>query len=103
VTYASECEAARAGQSIAHTGRCGSGEAASCAGFVGAVCPAGTTCTFPAGVCLVTDASGVCVKVPETCPADGDPVCACNGVTYANECAALLAGNLALDHEGSCE
>jgi len=34
----------------------------------------------------------VCVAVPETCPDVSAPVCACDRVTYANDCLRLKAG-----------
>lgn len=76
-------------------------------GDVAAVCG-----PFPGGACADTElcdlrscadgASGVCVPRPAECVAVEDPVCGCDGVTYSNDCARLVAG-VALDHEGICD
>jgi hypothetical protein len=102
VTYANACEAERATMSIAHAGRCTSGEAAVCGGFAGTRCPEGTVCVFPMGRCAATDLGGQCVQPPEACPAERDPVCSCQGDTYANECEAVVQQSGPLDHAGAC-
>lgn len=36
--------------------------------------------------------SGTCVMTPESCSDDGPPICGCDGILYANACAAATAG-----------
>ncbi len=72
-----------------------------CAGIAGIQCDAGLACQFPMGQCNTADLAGKCVAVPETCPKQGPPICACDGTTYANECELLKAGARP-DRKGNC-
>jgi Kazal-type serine protease inhibitor domain len=56
-------------------------------------------CRKPVGRC---DGLGACHPRPVPCPNVVDPVCGCDGQTYANECVAGNAG-VALAHRGPCE
>ena len=100
MTYGNSCGAATAGTSVASRGACGSssgtlGVGDSCGGFVPAgspTCSAGLFCQHqPGALCGAADAPGECVAIPTNCPSEGDLVCGCNGVTYANACNAALA------------
>ena len=51
--------------------------------------------------CATADESGLCVALPQSCPATDGPVCACGGQIYPNECAAHAAG-ARLAPVGSC-
>jgi hypothetical protein len=96
-TYSNACEAARAGVSLAHRGAC----APTCGTIAGIPCPEGMFCDLDPGTCLVADAGGTCVPVPEVCPELYAPVCGCDGVTYGNDCERIAAA-VTKDHDGAC-
>jgi len=91
-TYGNECEAAAAGVSVRHLGEC----AVACTANTG--CAATEYCEKAPGGC---DGTGQCVERPGFCPADIDPVCGCDGVTYGNGCEAARAG-ASVRHPGAC-
>jgi hypothetical protein len=73
-----------------------------CGGFAGIECPDGYFCELPDGKCCC-DFTGYCKAIPGGCPLDvWDPVCGCDGVTYAYDCFADLAG-VSIDYHGECE
>ena len=65
-------------------------------------CDVDQICERPADSCRIADLQGVCVAKPELCPEIYQPVCACNGQTYGNDCLRLQAG-AALDFPGACD
>lgn len=77
------------------------GEPFECGTFQGLACPEGEVCELPAGQCQVADLGGSCVPRPDFCTQDYDPVCGCDGVTYSNDCARLMAG-AQKSHDGAC-
>ena len=72
-----------------------------CGGFIGLPCPDDMYCQYPEGQCNWADNLGMCVPVPEMCPALWAPVCGCDGVTYANECT-MAVSQVSMDHDGEC-
>ncbi|UCD73823.1 MAG: hypothetical protein JSV91_08485 [Phycisphaerales bacterium] len=46
--------------------------------------------------------TGWCMPLPVDCPEVWEPVCGCDGVTYANACEAARAG-MSIEHAGKCE
>lgn len=64
-------------------------------------CAAGEFCEFDDGTCDDPDRRGVCTQIPEVCTEIFQPVCGCDGETYANPCMADAAG-VSIDHDGEC-
>jgi hypothetical protein len=99
-TYANSCFAAAAGVSVDFEGECPS-EPSVCGTIAGLGCDEGQFCDFGVGQCRIADAAGQCADVPELCPLIFNPVCGCDGRTYANSCVAQSAG-VSIDHAGDC-
>jgi len=63
-------------------------------------CGAGQYCAFSDGVCGDGEV-GICKTPADTCEQIDDPVCGCDGQTYANGCEAGRAG-ASVAYDGSC-
>jgi hypothetical protein len=103
-TYSNACHALAAGVTIDKAGECapsGQQEGETCGGIAALECAAGLWCDYPAGTCNWGDPSGVCVKLPDTCPVTFAAVCGCDGQVYSSECDAIKAG-ARVDHVGGC-
>lgn len=73
-----------------------------CGGLAGRPCGATEFCDFANNSCGSGDQSGICKPRPEICTLIFDPVCACDGKSYGNECQANNAGG-DLNAKGTCE
>jgi hypothetical protein len=67
----------------------------------GATCGAGTYCQYPATSKCGSSGSGTCSTVPTSCASTSDPVCGCDGKTYANPCEAAKA-SVSVATKGAC-
>lgn len=76
-----------------------------CGGFIGDVCGKDHWCDFPddaaCGIGNAGKVHGTCKLRPRICGRVYMPVCACNGKSYGNACAARAAGTDVL-HTGKC-
>lgn len=92
-TFGNACEAAAAGINVAFEGECldppcqNNGD-----------CSQGEFCQKTDGDC---DGDGTCAAMPTMCLYVWDPVCGCDGSTYANECSASMAG-VSVESQGEC-
>ena len=92
-TYSNACAAANANAGVEYLGACGEPECTS-----NDDCDEADYC-FSEGGC---DAPGVCQPRPVVCTLEFNPVCGCDGQTYANACVAAASGvNIA--SRGACE
>jgi hypothetical protein len=96
-TYASDCERLRAAAALDHDGACASAD--TCGGGTEPRCEGDLVCDLRG---CEDGVVGACVVVPDVCPDVWDPVCACTGRTFNNDCERLRAG-AALDHDGICD
>jgi len=73
-----------------------------CGGLGGFICSATEYCAYVAGqACGASDANATCQPRPGGCTENIDLVCGCDGKTYANACAAAMAG-FGYGSKGAC-
>jgi hypothetical protein len=70
----------------------GLGEGQSCGGVAGLQCQAKLYCAYPPRSCHADQAEGRCTVRPQVCPQISQPICGCDGKTYANTCVAAQNG-----------
>jgi hypothetical protein len=79
----------------------GGGSLRPCGGFAGTSCTAAEWCDFGRNTCGAGDEQGTCRARPSGCDDLFAPVCGCNGLEHANECAAQAVG-VDVNASGSC-
>jgi hypothetical protein len=80
------------GQGTGGTAASGGSSGSVCGGFSGQQCADTEYCDYPNDICGAADGQGVCRARPQACDLVYDPVCACDGMVYGNDCEAATKG-----------
>lgn len=89
--YCNECLARAAGFDVGPDGVC---QARHCGSWLGIGCSDSEFCDYGGESTCGTAAVGNCLVRPTMCSDICDPVCACDGLEYCNECQAHLMGGV---------
>jgi len=89
------------GEPAVQTSEALSVSAAICGGPRDLQCRKTAYCQTPVGRCAGPKQFGTCHARPQICPDVFNPVCGCDGQTYANTCQAARAGT-SVAHTGAC-
>jgi hypothetical protein len=73
---------------------------AGCVDCTGVTCAASDLCDYPDDGCG-SAAAGACIRRPDGCTRELNPVCGCDGSTYSNPCLAHESG-VDIDYMGEC-
>lgn len=79
----------------------GAGEGVRCGGGAQTRCDGALWCDPRPGRCASPHPRGRCVVVPQVCTMIYQPVCGCDGNTYANDCI-RRSNRVGRKHNGAC-